>query len=820
MHGGSISMRNSTLGLDLRFAVRSFSKDLTFLAAAVVSLALGIGLNTGIFIFLNAVFLRPFPVADPQRLQSMVSRDMNDIRFLPNSYTNYLDYRDQNDVFSGMAAFQAIEVSVAGRERPEPVVGQLVTGNYFDVKGVKASLGRTFRPEEDRTLGTHPVVVLSHALWERRFESDPGIVGKTVLLNKHAFTVIGVAAKGFKGTGKRTSFQLWIPMMMHRQVFPMSEHLYDRDWRLFRAVGRLKPGVSPERAESELKVIARRLELAHPKENGGQTVSLVPFMHEALGPNDRYLFVRAGIFLTVVVGLVLLGACANVANLLLARAAGRRQEIATRISLGAGRLRILRQLLTESMLLALVAGVLGLLVAYWSRNLLISFKNPFFSPESLDAPLDSRVLCYALFISLITGVIFGLAPALQTSSMRPASVLKGFGLSSAGRRMTLRNAILMIQVAISFISLVSAGWFLQSLYNAREKDPGFEAKKLLLLSFNLGSLGYTEADGRRFCDRLLFETTTVAGVRHVALAENRLLAGIVMARSVKIEGDTSDRPQPLTPTNSVSPEYFDTLGIPIIRGRAFTQQDRADTRGVAIINEAMAHQYWPNQDPIGRRFRFDENSGVLEVIGIARDAKFISLTQNPQPHIYLPLLQNYTPVMTLYVRTAGDEDGVREAVRAKVQSLDRQLPLEVTTASAIIDKSLWAPKMAAALLSIFGALALLLATIGIYSIVAFTVHQRGPEIGLRMALGAQRSDIFWLIVREGMTVVALGISLGSILILVVGGSIAGLLYEVSPADPGTLSLTILLLCVVAFCANLFPARRAALANPLTAINGQ
>jgi len=810
-------MKFSVLLQDLRFASRILTKDFTFLAAAILSLALGIGLNTGIFTFLNAVFLRPFPVADPERLLSMVSKDVNDPRFLPNAYANYRDYRDQNNVFSGMAAFQAIEVSVAGSERAEQAIGQIVTGNFFRVLGVKASMGRTFLPEEDATPGTHPVVVLSHTFWESHFASDPGIVGKTILLNGHRFTVVGVAAKRFKGTGKRTAFQLWVPLMMHQQVFPMSPHLYDRDWRLFRIVGRLKPGVTAETAETEMKMISQRLEKEHPKENQGQSVTLVPFMHEALGPNDRYLFVRAGLFLTIIVGLVLLGACANVANLLLARASGRRQEIATRISLGAGRLQLLRLLLTESILLALISGALGLLVAYWSRNLLGALKNPFFSPQALDAPLDVRVLCYALIVSLLTGIIFGLAPALQVSSTDPSSVLKGFGIGREGKRLTLRNTVLVVQVAISFISLVSAGWFLRSLYNARQTDPGFETRNLLLLSFNMASLGLSEEEGRKFYDRLLFETATLPGVRRVGIAENKLFAGIVMARSIKIEGDASNRPQPLYPTNSVSPEYFDTAGIPIIRGRSFTRHDGIGYKSVAIINEAMARLYWPNEDPLGRRFRFDEGSGYLEVIGIAKDARFISLTQNPIPHIYLPLLQNYTPRVTLYVRTARPGGGLMQAVRAKAQSLDSRLPVEVTTAAELIDESLWAPKMAAALLAVFGALALLLASIGIYSIVAFTVHQRRPEIGLRMALGARRGSIFWLIVKDGMGVVSLGLLLGATLTILLGFPASSLLYKVSPADPETLGATALLLCIVSLCANLLPARQAARVNPLVAI---
>jgi predicted permease len=808
----------ATLWQDLRFSARILLKDFPFTIVAILSLALGIGLNTAIFTFLNAVFLRPFPVRDPAHLISIVSKDENDTRFLPNSYPNYLDYRSHNDAFTDLAAFQAVEVSLASRDRPELIIGQMVTGNFFDVLGVKVSHGRTFLPEEDKTPGTHPVIVLSDALWRRRFEANPGIVGKTVLLNGQGFTVVGIAAEGFKGTGRRTAFQFWVPLMMYRQVFSMADHLYDRDWLLFRMVGRLKPRVTPEKAEANLKVIAQRLAHEYPKANRGQTVTVVPFMHEALGPNDRYLFVRAGLFLTMIVALVLLGACANVANLLLARSAVRRQEISVRLALGAGRFRLIRQLLTESLLLSLLAGALGLVVASWSRNLLTSVQSPFFSNQALDAPLDSRVLLYALLVSVLTGLIFGLAPTLQSSSLSPASALKGFGLASTGGRWTLRNVVLVLQVALSFVSLVAAGWFLRSLYNARQTDPGFESKNLLLLTFNLNSLGYSKDQGEIFSERLLAEAAALPGVRRVGLAENRLLAGIVMARSISLEDAGSDRPEPLLPTNSVSLGYFDTLGIPIIRGRAFTEVDHEGSPRVAIINEAMARRYWPNENPLGRRFRFEEGTDLLEVVGIARDSKFISLTQGPQPYIYLPLRQNYTPTMTLYVRAALDTPGLKERIRKGIQRLDPQLPLDVATAADIVDRSLWAPKMAAVLLSIFGGLALLLASLGIYSIVAFTVQQRKGEIGLRMALGARRLDIFRLILREGMEVVGMGLALGVTFTVFLGSPAAGLLYEVSPADPATFGATALLLTTVALMANLLPARRASQIQPLAALH--
>lgn len=805
---------------DLRFAIRLLRKDAVFSLLALLSLALAIGLNTAIFVILDAIFLRPFPVTAPARLVSIVSLDPTDPRFLPNSYPNFCDLRDRATVFSGLTAFQAITVSLSAGGEPEEVIGQMVTGNYFDVLGVAPAAGRTFLHEEDLVPSARPVVVLSHALWTRKFGADPGVVGKTVLLNQHPFTVIGVAAKRFKGTGKRTSFQLWVPTMMYQQVFGFPEHLRDRDWRLLRIVGRLKPSATAGQAKVQLHTLARQLERDYPRQNQGQDLTLVPFMHEALGPNDRYLFVRAGLFLAVTVGMVLLCTCANVANLLLARSTVRRREMAIRFSLGASRRQLFRQVLTESALLALGAGALGLLIAVWSRHLLLAMKNPFFSESSLDLDLDRRVLLAALLLSALTSLCFGLLPAWRSSRLGPAEALKA-GSAVRGSDLTrslLARTITTLQVAFSFVSLVCAALFLISLYNARERDPGFEEKTLLMVTFNLKDLDYGASAGLAYYSRALQAVESLPAVRSAGLGENRLLAGIVMARSVLPVGSLPGAPQPLIPSNGVSPTYFATLGIPIVEGRGFRASDDEHGLPVAVINQEMARRFWPNTSAIGKRFRLDSGDAtVLTVIGIVKDSQFLSLTQTSQPCLYLPLLQHYSQQATLYLRASGSPRAAMTSVSSALRKLERGLPLEATTAEEVIRRSLWAQTMATMLLGGFGLLALVLATIGLYSVASYSVNQRRSEIGIRMALGAKRADVVRLVVQQGMSITAFGIVVGGGALWWLGGSLAGLLYSVSPGDPRILGAISVVLALATLFANLLPARRASRVDPAEAL---
>lgn len=801
---------------DVRFAVRMLRKDLPVTLAAVASLALGIGFNTSLFTFLDAVLLRPIPVHDAERLVSVVSTDKGESRFLPNSRPNYLDLRDQNTVFSGLTSFQALEVRLSLGERSELVIGQIVSGNYFQVLGIKPFLGRTFLPEDDQVPDARAVVVLGHSLWRTSFGSDRRIVGKEIRLNGQRFTVIGVTPPDFRGTGRFTVFKFWVPVMMAKAVFPLAGHVNDRDWRLFRAVGRLKPGITPERAESEVRTLGQRLAAAHLKENHDQGATIVPFMHEAVGPNSRALFVRAGLFLMTIASLLLLGACANVANLLLSRASARRQEMAVRMAVGAGKLRIFRQLLTESLLLSCVGGGLGLLVARASREVFVRVKNPLLAADALDLTLDSRILLYALGVSLVTGVLFGLAPALQAFSTDPALVLKGgAGVHVQGKSPWGRNLLVGVQVTISFISLVTAGWFLRSVDNARQADPGLEVDHLFLIAFDLTALNTPPAEGTPLAERMLAAAQESPGVVSASLGQKRLFSGIGLAQSVAVEGAEPGKQGPLVETNGVTDRYFETLGIVLTGGRSFRSTDGASAPRVAVINEAMAKRYWGGSlmAPLGRRFRLDEEPVPITVVGVVRDSRVTSATENPRPFIYLPLTQHYAPDMTLFVRLDRVASSRIALLRARVQAVDRELPLELMTAKSQLDRSLWASHAAAGILTILGALALVLAALGVASLVGYEAHRRRFEIGVRLALGAPRPTIARLVALGSLGVILVGVMAGVGIISALGGVVAGLLFRVSTLDPWVLGGTGGLLILVALLANVVPVWRAVTISP-------
>jgi predicted permease len=816
-----------TLLQDLKYGLRMLIKSPAFTAVAILSLALGIGANTTIFTLVNAVFFQPLPVAEASRLMTVFGTDEKNsgqfLNFMPISYLNYKDYRDQNDTFSGLVAFQAVGMSLSGNGEPEQLNGLIATGNYFDVLGVKAARGRTFLPEEDVTPGTHPVVVISHGLWKRRLGGDPSIVGKTLTLNNQAYTVIGIAPEKFRGTQAIGNVDFWVPMMMYNQVFAglFREWVNSRRALLFFVMGRLKPGVSMEQAQTALQAIGRRLEQEYPKDNEKRNVKLLPLTQTTINPNQRELFVSAGGLLTTVVGLVLLIACANVANLLLSRATARKKEIAIRTALGAKRNRIIRQLLTESVLLSLLGGAMGLILAYWGRDLLWAFRPPFFDQNDIDLSLDGRVLGFTITLSLLTGIIFGLFPALQVSRPDLVGELKDKNSQSsrASGIFNLRNLLVVFQVALSLVALIGAGLFLRSLSNAQQLNPGFETEKLLVLSFNVGAQGYTDVRGQEFYRQVQERVGSLPGVSSAVVATNPPLAGGLM-RSVSIEGQEAPPGGRgiLTMINAIGTKYFETLGIPIIRGRSFTETDRENMPKVAIVNEAMAKRFWSGDDPIGKRFKFFGDDNPIEVVGIAKDTSIINLGEDSRPLVYLPLLQNYSAFITLHVRSSGDPSTITATVRKEVQAMDQNMPLTgVSTIDEIINQALWAPRIGASLLAIFGLLALLLASVGIYGVLSYTVNQRSREIGIRMALGAQTRDILNLFLKQGMALVLAGVVLGLGAGFILTRLIANLLYGVTAADPITFAGTALLLSFVALCATIIPARKAAKVDPMVAL---
>jgi predicted permease len=816
-----------TLMQDIRFGARMLFKSRAFTVVAILSLALGIGANTTIFTLVNSVLLQSLPVAEPAQLMSVFGTDENNrgiqLDFAPISYPNYVDYRDQNDVFTGLLVFGNVGMSLSGTGEPEQINGLMVSGNYFDLLGVKAERGRTFVAEEDGTPGAHPVIVLSHALWQRRFGGDPALVGKTISLNNQGFTVIGIAPANFHGTFAIGASDFWVPIAMHDQVLTgiFREWFNERRALLFNVIGRLKPGVTKEQAQAELQTIGRRLEQEYPKANEKRSVMLVPLAQSTINPNQRDLFVRAGGLLTIVVGLVLLIACANVANLMLARATARRKEIAIRVALGAGRMRIIRQLLTESVLLSLLGGALGLFLAYWAGELLWSFRPPFLNQGDLSLDLDRRVLGFTMLLSLLTGIIFGLAPALQSTRTDLVTDLKEKSgpPRQTRQRFNLRNLLVVAQMALSLVALIGAGLFLRSLRNAQQLNPGFETEKLMVMSFDLGAQGYNATRGREFDRQAQARVESIPGVRSATVASNGPLnAGFL--RSVFVEGQETPAGGRgiLTLVTTVGTKYFETMGIPVLRGRDFGPSDQENSVKVVVINEAMAKRFWPGEEAIGKRFKFFGDEFQTEVVGVARNSDSVNLGEDPRPLAYLPLSQNYAAFVTLIARTDGDPKTVLPTVRREVQALDPNLPLvQVSPISEVLDQVLWAPRMGAALLAVFGLLALLLAAVGIYGVLGYTVSQRTHEIGLRMALGAQRSDVLKMVVRQGMILTLIGIGVGIAASFFVTRFMESLLYGVTATDPLTFIGVSLVLAVVALVACLIPARRATRVDPMIAL---
>jgi putative ABC transport system permease protein len=809
-----------TLWQDIRFGFRILFKSPAFTLVAALSLALGIGANTAVFSIINASLLKPLPVEEPERLLSLFTTDAKNPGNLETSHLNYIDYRDQNQVFSGLLAYTFAQVSLTRGETSEPVFGLVVSGNYFDVLGVKAAMGRTFMPHEDKTPGAHPVVALSHRLWQRRFGGDPNLVGKTISLNRHDFTVVGIIPEGFTGTDLGPGPDLWVPMMMHEQAQPGFDWYNERRGLFLFLIGRLKPGVSASQAQASLKVFADQLAQSYPKDNNGRGARVVPLLQARIDPDGSGQLLLASGVMMVVVALVLLIACANIANLLLARASARRKEIAVRLALGAGRARLIRQLLTESLVLSLVGGVIGFLVAFWAKDLLRSFDPVGGGPNAPPiATLNFRVLGFTLLVSLLSGVIFGLAPALQASKPDLVLTLKGETSALARRAFgfNLRKALVVIQVALSLVSLISAGLFVRSLRNAQAVNPGFITDNILLAGFNLGREGMDRSQGANFQRQLVERASSLPGSQSVTIASSRPFGGGIW-RSVFLEGQAPDERGVFVQLNNVGLRFFETLGIPLITGRDFTERDAENAPHVVVVNETMARRFWPNQSAVGKRFKFFGEEFYREVVGVARDTKYNDLTEANTPFIYVPLLQNYADAGTLHVRAAGDAAQITAAVRGVVKELaPNLLLLDVQTLSNRIDQSLNGQRSQTRLLAFFGLLALLLSSIGIYGVMAYSVAQRTREIGIRMALGARSQNVLSLIIKQGMALVVSGVALGLIAAFVVTRLIGSLLFGVTAADPMTFAVTSLLLVGVAALAGYLPARRATKVDPLIAL---
>ena len=815
----------NTFWKDIQYALRGMGKNPGFTAVVVLSLGLGIGANTAIFTLVNAIFLKPIPVHDPSTLVTVYTTDLRNPGFLPVSWHNYKDFRDKCDAFSGLTAGAAVGVALRTDAEPIQVFGEMASGNYFSVLGVKAALGRTFLPEEDGAPNAHPVVVLSHAFWTNQFGANRGIVGQNLTLNGFPYTVVGVAPPNFQGTNAFGGPSFWAPIAMYQQLADYAELFDNRRFLALNVVGRLKPGVSEGPAQAALQALAGQLAKEYPNDNEGRSAKVISLTQSIVNPNARHGLTQISTVLMFIVGLVLLIACANIANLLLVRSVTRKKEIAIRLSMGASNGRLIGQLMTESVLLALLGGAAGLAIAAWGKTALWSFRPPFLKEGDLDLKIDTNVLLFTLGISLFTGILFGLAPALKSlspdliSELKERSALQG----AQHARFPLRNFLVIAQVAFSLIALIGAGLFLRSMQQAQNADPGFASAKLGVMTVSPGSQGYSEKRAQLYFRQVAERVTAVPGVAAASFASAVPLGFGGILRSVYLEGQD---PAPgnhgvLVLVNSIGPGYFETMRIPLLSGRGFAETDNEHSVHVAIVNETSAKKFWTGQDPIGKRFHFHGQTELTQVVGVVKDNKYNSIAEDPQACFFQPALQAYYPAMEIVFRAGASPAALIGTVRQQIQNVDRNLLItNVFTMSNLIDRSLWAQRMGGGMLAVFGFLALLLSAVGMYGVMAYTVTQRTSEIGLRMALGAAQSDVFGLVLRQGLQLVVGGVVLGLAVALALSRYAAPLLFGVNPADFLTFGATSAILVVVAVFAMLLPARRASTIDPLIALRSE
>jgi predicted permease len=809
-----------TLLQDIRFGFRQLMKQRGFAALAIISMALGIGANTSIFSLVDTVLLRPLAVKEPSQLVELYGTLHNGADWSLQSYPNYKDYRDRNTVLSGLFVYRVVVSSLTVNNSSQRVWGYLVSGNYFDVLGVKPMLGRAFLPEEDQTPDSHPVAVISYNCWQHRFGGDPSIVGKRVEFNSRPFAIIGVAPKGFLGTEVAYDPEMFIPVMMATAIEPGSRWLERRDNSNLFTVGRLKPGVSEARAKAELETITAQMAKDYP-ENVGRGIRLgKPGLF--IPDIENSVFAFTGV-LAAVGALVLLLACVNLASLLLTRATERRKEIALRLAIGASRQRLVRQLLTESILISLSGGAAGVMLAAFINSAVRGIRLPSDITLLFDLRTDWRVLTFALVLSIATGILFSLIPALQSSNPQLVPALKDESSMAGFHRSRLRNGLVVAQVSLSLVLLISAGLIVRSLQAAQKMRPGFNPENAVAISFDVSLQGYNEERGRAFQKQVLERARALPQIENAALTDNLPLGLNYNDNTIYIEGSEFKGAStlPIAIPFGSSPGYFDVMGIPL-RGRDFRDDENKLEHRVAIVNETFAKKFLNGADPIGRRFNWHgPDDPFFEIVGVVPAGKYNSLGEDPKPAVYTPLYRDYNGGVTLVARTHGDPRAVLNDLRKLVHELDPSVSVySMKTLRQHLGTSLFPARMAAIALGSFGVLALILAAVGIYGVMSHVVAGRTREIGLRMALGAQLSDVQKLILKQGMFLAAIG-SLGGLMVALAGARMMkSLLYGVSSSDPITFACVALLLLNVALLACWIPARRASRVEPMIALRAE
>ncbi|MCA1815293.1 MAG: ABC transporter permease [Acidobacteria bacterium] len=811
---------------DVRHGWRALRKRPGLTLAAVVSLALGVGANTAIYSVARAVFLRPLAVRDPATLVAVADKVL--------SYPAYTELRDENHVCAGLAAYASRQMNLEhDGAQPARVSSYVVTGNYFGVLGVGASVGRTLLPEDDEATSAPQVAVLSDHLWREQFGGDRGAVGKTVRLNGVPFTVVGVAPAEFRGTMLAASPDVYVPVANWSRLatgFYATLDISRRGWSWLSVVGRLRPGVAVGRAETELNQLARQNREA----NGQRTppdfhYDVRPLAVAATGLESRAEIVRFMSLLAAVVAVALLIACANVANLLLARAASRRREIGVRLALGASRARLVRQLLTESVMMSLAGGALGLLVALWATSLLSAFSLPgYIALGRLDLGLKPDVLAFTFLLALATGVGFGLAPALSAAKADLVTALKDQGATGAPSRARVRGALVAAQVALCLLLLVCAGLFSRSLRNALNINLGFEPERVAAVSVNLGLQRYDEPRARAFYESLRERVAAQPGVESAAWASELPLGGGRDAEGLEIEGYTpaSDDGSESLDVGAVSPGYFKTLGIELLAGRDFAAQDRDGAPGAVIVNEALARTYFGGQNPLGKRIKIPREKDAYTVVGVARDHKFVDLRTEPPPEVFFPVAQRMsdyglTDIHLVARARGGDAESLLPALAREAHALDASVPLvNPRTLADCVRDQLAAQRFGSTLLALFSLLALALAVVGIYGVVAYSVAQRTREFGIRIALGARAGDILRLVLGRGSLPVFVGLAVGLAAAAASTRLLAAFFYGLAATDPATFAAAAALLAAVALAACYLPARRAAKVDPMIALRDE
>jgi len=803
---------------DIRYAFRMLLKRPGFTVIVVLTLALGIGANTTIFSAIDAVLLNPLPYKNPERLLVVweTNKQLGPEMWDRNEAAigNFLDWRSHNQIFDQLGALFDTDMNLTGAGEPQRIKSCVVTTNFFQVLGVQPMLGRSFLPEAE-TPGSPFTVIISHDLWERQFGSDPNIINKSLTLNAHQVAVIGVMPPAFElqfPTSKHVD--MWVPMV----IDVADPDYHDRSNNFLYTVGRLKQGVSPEQAQAEMNLIASQLQQQYPETNADKGVRVVPLQKQLVGNVESYLYM-----LFAAVGFLLLIACTNVAGLLLSRVTARHKEVAIRIAVGASRWRLIRQLLTESLILSVLSGLFGLLLAYGGVKLLLAL-TPSDVPRLHEIGLHVPVFLWTLTISIVTGVLFGLAPAIQASRPDLNQALKESSGRNPGGFQGLRNLLVVSEVAVALLLLVGAGLMTKSFVRLQQVDPGFEATNVVSMNIALPTSKYRGPQINNFYDQLIERIKNLPGVKSVAGINPLPLSNSNVSYRFVVEGapfvPLADRPY--AGVRVVTPDYFQTMSIPNLKGRSFTEQDRENSPSVIIINEALASRYWPNQDPIGKRLGFlEEDSGKQvwrEIVGVVGNVRHKALEIEVMPEAYFPYKQSPANFMSLVVRTASDPVSMVPAIRRQVLSVDKDQPVsDVMTMEQRVAKSVASRRFVMLLLGSFSVLALGLAAVGIYGVMAYLVIQRTQEIGVRMALGAQKRDVLRLVVGKGMALAVTGAAIGLVASLVLTRLMRSLLFQVTPTDWFTFVIVSVVLLTVALLACYIPARRATRVDPLVAL---